>query len=172
MSNPNTGAAIAHIWPGLFQQAFVVADLDHAMKTFTEQLGVPRWLVMPDTPSTLQTPTGTVEVGWHLAFGYCGDTQIELIEPVSGPSHHAGFLAERGGGPHHLGYLVTDPAIADAAADAFEAAGVACLFRIDMPDGMIVRYFDTSPLLTEVILDGPEASFSAMCSALHDGLIP
>lgn len=172
MSGTSTSAAIAHLWPGLFQQAFVVADIEAARASFTEHLGVPRWLLMKDMPTTLQMPTGSVEVAWHLAFGYCGDVQIELIQPLSGPSHHAGFLAEHGGGPHHLGYLTTDPAVADAAAAAFAASGVECLFRIDMADGMIVRYFDTVPLLTEVILDGPDGSFSAMCAALHQGLIP
>ncbi|MBK5289818.1 MAG: VOC family protein, partial [Acidimicrobiia bacterium] len=41
-------------------------------------------------------------------FARSGDVQVELIQPVRGPGLHAEFLAARGTGLHHLGYLVDD----------------------------------------------------------------
>ncbi|MFO7841836.1 MAG: methylmalonyl-CoA epimerase [Fidelibacterota bacterium] len=43
-----------------------------------------------------------------IAFFNVGDTRIELLEPVSGESPVAAFIAKRGQGIHHIAYRVDD----------------------------------------------------------------
>jgi hypothetical protein len=43
-----------------------------------------------------------------LGFARSGNVQIEVIEPVRGDGLHAEFLASKGPGAHHLGFLVDD----------------------------------------------------------------
>lgn len=42
----------------------------------------------------------------HYGFLCAGQTQIELISPVSGDSPYATFLRERGQALHHLAFVV------------------------------------------------------------------
>jgi catechol 2,3-dioxygenase-like lactoylglutathione lyase family enzyme len=59
-----------------------------------------------------------VERSWRLAIAYVGQVQWELIEPLDEESVYARFLAETGGGLHHVGVAVPDfdEAVAEQAA--------------------------------------------------------
>ena len=97
-----------------------------------------------------------VENGWFrgsnapinhsMAFGYVGDMQFEIIEPVSGKSTYSEFL-ERvpEGGVHHLGYSVEDydAATADLWARGYRA-GATGHFRRHQ-----VRIFRNQPTIRE-----------------------
>jgi methylmalonyl-CoA/ethylmalonyl-CoA epimerase len=97
--------------PGtLFQIGYVVPTLDAALAHLNTKLGAPRFMVLRDI---------VVENGWFrgapalinhsMAFGYVGDVQLEVIEPVSGKSTYSEFLDRvPAGGVHHLGYSVED----------------------------------------------------------------
>lgn len=100
-----------HSTPGtLFQIGYVVPNLDAALAHLNAKLGAPQFMVLREI---------VVENGWFrgstapinhsMAFGYVGDMQFEMIEPVSGKSTYSEFL-ERvpAGGVHHLGYSVDD----------------------------------------------------------------
>jgi methylmalonyl-CoA/ethylmalonyl-CoA epimerase len=160
--------ALDRLWPTLFQQAFVVADMEAAKAFFETHAGVPGWLELAEvsmedcvvrgrpSPHTLQ-----------LAFGYCGDTQIELIRPVAGGGPATEFLAERGGGPHHLGYIIDSTELLDEIGAAFAARDVPVLMTGSV-GAMTYTYFDTRPLVTEVITD-PDGSVAGMFAALKRG---
>lgn len=155
---------IARLWPGLFQQAYVVRDRAAAQDVFTAQFGVPRWMALPEMPVAVTVRGAPQTITLRLAFGYCGDTQIELIEPVGpGPSPYHEFLAGRGGGPHHMGFLV-DAATHDAALADYAARGVPVLMSGAI-GGVTFTYLDTAPLLTEMIVDG-DGSMASMRAAL------
>jgi methylmalonyl-CoA/ethylmalonyl-CoA epimerase len=70
-----------------------------------------------------------------------GSPQYELIEPVTGPSIHAEWLRDRGGGFHHVGYVVES---LDQTTAEMEAAGCLAVARIHAfgGDGE-AAYFDT-----------------------------
>jgi hypothetical protein len=140
-----------------------------AAKAFFEAHGgVPGWLEMPEVAMTDCRVRGKPEPHTlHLAFGYCGDTQIELVRPVAGGGPAAEFLAERGGGPHHLGYLIDSAALRDEVIAAFAERGVAVLMEGSV-GAMTYTYLDTRPLVTEIVFDG-DGSVAAMFGALQRG---
>ena len=45
----------------------------------------------------------------HLAFGWCGDMQVELIQPIAGVSTYSKFLDHNPqGGIHHYGIEIAN----------------------------------------------------------------
>jgi len=77
--------------------AIVVNDLDEAIRTYGEKLGleVSKRLVMPQQ-----------EV--EIAFLPAGESAIELISPITETSGVAKYLAKRGEGLHHICLEVPD----------------------------------------------------------------
>jgi methylmalonyl-CoA/ethylmalonyl-CoA epimerase len=111
--------------PGkFFQIGYVVPNLDAALAHLNTKLGAPRFMALRKI---------IVENGWFrgsqapinhsMAFGYVGDVQFEIIEPVSGKSTYSEFLDRvPEGGVHHLGYSVEnyDAATADLLARGYK----------------------------------------------------
>jgi hypothetical protein len=63
------------------------------------------------------------QVAFSMRLGFAGSApELELIEPVSGPSIYREWLDEHGEGLHHLAVVVTS---LDAATEAMERAGFA-----------------------------------------------
>jgi Glyoxalase/Bleomycin resistance protein/Dioxygenase superfamily len=111
-----TRAAIA---PGFCQVAWVVKDIAAAEKFFIETMGIDRFMRMEnlaakDTEGTYLGKPGN----WvcHLYLAYAGDTQIELIQPVSGESMFQESLDRHGDAVQHVAYFLDDSAYAAAAA--------------------------------------------------------
>ncbi|MBI4926963.1 MAG: methylmalonyl-CoA epimerase [Anaerolineae bacterium] len=77
--------------------AIVVADLDQALTFWRDALGIELSHV-EDVPSQKAA----------VAFLPVGDSEVELVKPTSDDSGTAKFLAERGGGMHHLCFEVDD----------------------------------------------------------------
>jgi len=69
----------------------VVKDLDEAYRFWRDTLGLP-----------LVREAEIADQGVRAALLAAGDTEIELLEPVSADSGVARFLAKRGEGLHHL----------------------------------------------------------------------
>jgi catechol 2,3-dioxygenase-like lactoylglutathione lyase family enzyme len=159
---------MALLAPTLFQQAFVVADVEAAKAFFETHGGVPGWLEMPEVPMADCRVRGKPEPHvLHLAFGYCGDMQIELVRPVSGGGPAAEFLAARGGGPHHLGYLIDSAALRDEVVAEFAERGQAVLMEGSV-GAMTYTYVDTAPLVTEIVTD-LDGTVRGMFDALRRG---
>ncbi len=77
--------------------AIVVGDIDQALSFWRDGLGLELQHV-EDVPSQKAT----------VAFFPVGDSEVELVKPTSDDSGVAKFLAERGGGMHHLCFEVDD----------------------------------------------------------------
>lgn len=127
------------------QICWVTDELDATERLLTEQFGTGRWTRVPDVTfgADVTTLRGVpVEFTAHISLGYAGDLQLELIQPVSGPSVHAEFLEAHGPGLHHVCFDVED---LDAALVAAERAGLPVLMRGAMMDGEIeFAYVDGS----------------------------
>ena len=140
----------------VFQIGYVVPDLHAAVRFFKETLGVPDFLVWENFMLEQQTYNGTPgDYLQSIAFGYLGDLQIELIQPLSGESSYSAYLRRNPiGGVQHLGVLVDD---FDAAVGAMTARGFQAVQSGCHGDTRLV-YFDTdeaSGTLTEIITIAP-----------------
>lgn len=153
------GDLMARLAPGLFQQAFVVDDLDAARDAMTRTLGCEVWASLPATSLHYRYRGRDVECSLALAFARSGNVQIELLQPVAGEGVHVEFLEQHGPGSHHLGFLVGDldaerrvaasAGIDEAMAgefgslrfaylDTFDALGV-YLELVEDPEGMMAQ---------------------------------
>jgi catechol 2,3-dioxygenase-like lactoylglutathione lyase family enzyme len=129
----------------LTQVAWVTDDLDATERLLADQFGTGGWTRIPDVVFGADSTTlrgEPVEFVAHISLAYSGDLQLELIQPVRGPTVHAEFLAAHGPGLHHVCFEVDDVSAACAAA---EAAGTPVLMRGSMMDGEIeFAYLDGS----------------------------
>jgi hypothetical protein len=153
----DVGAVLGRIGSGIFQQAWVVADLGAAMDAMRSGLGCGDFVELP-MESDFELRGRTVPCALSLAFARSGNMQIELVQPVRGEGIHFEFLARRGSGVHHLGAIVDDldgevgaadragfpsvmsgdfGAVRASYLDTFERLGV-YLELIEDPDGMMM----------------------------------
>lgn len=77
--------------------AVVVTDIDEALKFWQDALGIQLHHI-EDVPSQKA----------QVAFLPVGDSEVELVKPTADDTGAAKFLAERGGGMHHLCIEVDD----------------------------------------------------------------
>lgn len=143
------------IAPGFCQVAWVVKDIAATEKFFVGTMGVSRFMHMEnlaakDTEGTYLGKPGN----WvcHLYLTYAGDTQIELIQPVSGESMCQESLDRHGDAVQHVAYFLDDAAYDDAAAH-MESSGYPLIQSFRLPIARI-GYFDTRPaigVVTEII---------------------
>ena len=138
------------------QVAWVVRDIDASEAFFKKIMGVPKFLQFHNLKA--KDTNGTYKgqpADWviHLSIAYAGDTQIELIQPVSGASMYQEWIDQHGGdGVQHVAYWLDD-ADYDAAAAHLEAAGFPLVQSFSLPMARI-GYFDTRPaigVVTEIV---------------------
>ncbi len=77
--------------------AIVVADIDESLKFWRDALGI-EMSHIEDVPSQKA----------QVAFLPLGDSEVELVKPTADDTGAAKFLAERGGGMHHLCFETDD----------------------------------------------------------------
>ena len=127
------------------QICWVTDDLEATERLLTEQFGAGAWTRIPAVTFGADTTTlrgEPVEFTAHISLGYAAGIQLELIQPVSGPTIHSEFLEAHGPGLHHVCFEVAD---IDAACAAAVAAGVPVLMRGSMMgDEIEFAYVDSS----------------------------
>jgi hypothetical protein len=106
-----------NLYKGAFQLAYVTTNLEQAIATYREHYGVERFASILSNLE-VSTPEGVKSARLSMAFGYIGETQIELIQPLEGSlTLYADALP---GGPafalrfHHVGCRLQDRAQWDA----------------------------------------------------------
>ena len=107
----------------------IVGDLDGAVRSFTEHLGLEL--------------DHTERYGDELdiAFLPCGETLVELITPLTGEGSNADYLKQHGPGIQHVAFEVDD---LDAALAELSGRGVKPLGGAPMPGagGMRIAFLD------------------------------
>lgn len=99
------------------QIAWVTGDLAATEAALTSLLGARKWVRMPGVhfgPDTCTYRGGPADFVADISLSYAGDTQLELIAPVSGDSIYREFLDGCGPGLHHVCVALAE--------DAFDAA--------------------------------------------------
>ena len=125
------------------QIAWVTRDLDATEKVLTTLLGAKKWVRMPDVhfgPDMCTHHGRPADFVATISLSYAGDTQLELIAPVSGDSTYTEFLDTAGPGLHHICIEADDPAAFEAALTDAERNGAAVAAQGVMPGGMRFAY--------------------------------
>ena len=158
---------------GIIQIAYTVADIQKAMRHYSERLNVGPWfLVGPFVPpkGVYRGVTTTMQVSLGLAFS--GNMMIELIQQHDDkPSVFGETLKARGAhGFHHWAIGARD---FEKTTAHYRSLGYAEAFSDTAPMGFRVVYFDTSrdlPGMLEVIEmnAAAEQGFHAMYLAAQD----
>jgi len=95
----------------IVQVGIVVADAIKVAKCYTELFGIGPWrfLDLVPTNTTLHgKPLQDGESCIRVAIAQLKDLQIELLQPLYGPSTHMEFFKKYGEGVHHFSYGVVE----------------------------------------------------------------
>jgi len=137
--------------PNVVQIGLIVRDIEITAQSYAALLGVdvPEWSLTGSVEEAHTRYRGEpTEARAKLAFFRLGNLQIELIEPVGGPSTWREFLDAHGEGVHHIAFTVDGMQGQVAALDAH---GMPLVQRGDYTGGRYA-YIDSSEQL-KVILE-------------------
>jgi methylmalonyl-CoA/ethylmalonyl-CoA epimerase len=100
----------------IYQIAWVTRDLEKSMKAWVENLKIGPWTVLTFTNQSLKylkVDDKTVSEPFKFLIGisWIGDMQLELIEPVYGPTIYEAFIQKHGEGLHHIKERIADDAM-------------------------------------------------------------
>ena len=93
------------------QVAMMVSDLDAAMKRHWDEFGIGPWDIYTFDASKVQNYVYRGRSATHsclIAITWRGETQLELIQPLSGYSIYDEHLERRGEGLHHIKLYYAD----------------------------------------------------------------
>jgi catechol 2,3-dioxygenase-like lactoylglutathione lyase family enzyme len=94
--------------PAISQIGMVVRDLEKVINYYEGVLGLGPF-VKPKIIFTERYYYGNlVESKWIMGFCSLGSVELEIIQPIAGPTVYHDFLKEKGEGLHHLGFDVND----------------------------------------------------------------
>ena len=143
------------------QIGIVVRDLDATMRKYVDEYGIGPWKIFefnPGNAEDLHEYGKPVKRSWRVAVAMVGQLQWELIQPLDDQSIYARFLAEKGGGVHHIAVAARsfDEMLATAAkrgidvvlSGEFEGVKVAYL-GTDRDLGVILEIYSGMPNLEE-----------------------
>jgi methylmalonyl-CoA/ethylmalonyl-CoA epimerase len=108
------------------QIGIVVRDLETAMRSYEDDYGIGPWEIHEfnaGKAEDLHEHGRPVQRSWRLATTMVGSVQWELIEPLDDESDYARFLADKGGGVHHIAVAPTnfDKSLVDMSKRGHEA---------------------------------------------------
>jgi len=92
----------------IVQIGLVVQNAEEMAKKYWEMMGIGPWHLIDFKPPHLSDglfhgiPMGDVDMHIRTAITNFGNLQLELLEPISGPSSHMDFLKSHGEGIHHV----------------------------------------------------------------------
>jgi len=144
---------LQYLGGSLQQVAFVVKDLAAGMEFFNRTMGIPRFYVIEDFGLHARDKTfrgRPAEQNFRLALAYSGDTQIELIQHLSGDTCYKEHLERRGEGLHHLGFFLYDTGDYQRALDSLGASGYAKLMTGRFGTTRYT-YFDTEAAIGSIM---------------------
>jgi methylmalonyl-CoA/ethylmalonyl-CoA epimerase len=149
------------------QNAFVVKDIDAAIKYWTETMRVGPFFKFPKIEFAASDYRGKSQsVDFDAAIAYSGELQIELIKP-KGQSIFQEFEDAGGKGVHHFAVFTADMA---AACAAVQNQGGRRIQGGSFADGSSIAYLEiggSEPSILEVacLKAGPQALFDAIKAA-------
>jgi hypothetical protein len=112
----------------IYQIAWITRDLEKSMKAWVENLKIGPWAVLTFTDQSLEYlkvdgQVVTEPFKFLIAISWIGDMQLEIIQPVYGPTIYEAFLQKHGEGLHHIKEQIHDDAVA-AVLDQYRENGI------------------------------------------------
>lgn len=96
---------------GINQVAIVVENLELVAQNYWKILGIGPWAVFNWEAPLVYDRKYYGKAAWareKIALAQVGGVQLELVQPVDGPSIYGDYLKQHGEGLHHLNFLVDD----------------------------------------------------------------
>ncbi len=142
----------------VFQLGYVFPKISVPIEHYTKNMGSPGFFRLNNAQVDDQTYLGQPLIcGQDIAFGYVGNFNIELIQPLHGESSYTDFLKSHpNGGLHHVGCKTYD---FDSAIAALEKAGFPVIQTGRFGKGTKFAYCDTRKSLghyTEILYFDPD----------------
>ena len=125
------------------QIAWVTRELAATEATLSGLLGAKKWIRMPAVhfgPDTCTHRGRPADFVADISLSYAGDTQLELIEPVSGVGVYSEFLEHSGPGLHHVCKAAADEQEFTAMCERAQQGGTPIITQGTMPGGMRFAY--------------------------------
>jgi methylmalonyl-CoA/ethylmalonyl-CoA epimerase len=147
------GSPLSLAGRSLEQIAFVVKDIDEAQRFFNTKMGIPRFYVIEHFGNRAVEKTFRGQPADHdftIALAYSGNTQIELIQHLSGDTCYKEFLDRRGEGMQHLGFFLEDRERHRQVLSEFASNGFSVLQSGRFGDASYT-YFDTEGAIGAVM---------------------
>src|SRR6516162_8970532 len=144
---------LALVGRSLEQVAFVVRDIGTAQRFFSQSMGIPRFYVIEHFGGRAIDTTFRGHPAKHdftIALAYSGNTQIELIQHLSGDTCYKEFLERRGEGMQHLGFFLDDREQHQGVLAEFRKNGFSVLQSGRFGDALYT-YFDTESAIGAVM---------------------
>lgn len=160
---------MSRIFGEMRQIAFVVRDLDRALRYWTEVMGVGPFFLLRDlVPENFHyrgEPSPAPRI--TLALGNSGDVQIELVHQHDDrPSAYRDFLAARHEGSQHVSSWVTRAEYGPAR-ERILASGVKIAHEGSMPgSGIRFVYFETGDGPGGLLYEMSEAKEPPVCDMM------
>jgi methylmalonyl-CoA/ethylmalonyl-CoA epimerase len=128
----------------IVQVGIVVADAAKTAKNYSRLFGVEPWMFLDVTATDvilhgqrLADNEGCI----RIAMANIGDLQIELLQPLWGPSTHMEFLRQRGEGIHHVSFGTVENH--DEALSALQEQGLGIEMQGVLGGAIVFSYMDT-----------------------------
>lgn len=152
MSNTMTNEELAAFNKSrkLYQIAFVTRDLEKSMQAWIDNLKIGPWAVLTFTEKSVKNlkvddKPVTEPFKFLIAISWIGEMQLEIIQPVYGPTIYDAFIEKHGEGLHHIKEQIHEDQIQDVL-DEYRSKGIGVMqtgqFDID-----VHYYLHTEPKL-------------------------
>jgi 4-hydroxyphenylpyruvate dioxygenase-like putative hemolysin len=125
------------------QLGFVYKDIEKQAKIFESLFNVPKFAILPETTEIVKYRGKDGEVNTKIAISRQFNTQIELIQPISGESIHKEFLDKGREGLHHVSFYVEN---IETYIKFFEEQGLEMVYYGSIGK-QVYAYFDTEEAL-------------------------
>ncbi|MFA6844941.1 MAG: VOC family protein [Sphaerochaetaceae bacterium] len=93
------------------QLGFVVKSVDETIENYYKKFGIQNWKIYTYGAPLLKFmhyQGETTNYKMRIALSYFGDTRIEIIQPLEGPTIYEDFIQKHNYGLQHLGIYVKD----------------------------------------------------------------
>ena len=135
------------------QVAMLVEDLEASVQMWSTALGLSDWKIYTYSQDNVADPMYRGQPGkFKMRLAIAGTSpQIELIQPLEGPSIYHDWIAEHGYGMHHLGFFVpsVESAMRSLEEDGFEIIQSGRGYGLDYDGGF--AYIETPGTLGLVL---------------------